>query len=83
MKIMVLADAARPVHSIQHENQLYKPDRKGEWPIEDGHVPAARTHGLILKSEAGERAKLADLPGKDEEIALLKARIAELEKKKS
>ncbi len=78
MKTMILADPARPVSVVHHENRDYKPNRKGVFEIEDGHVAALRSHGLVTEEEAAATAKLASLPDKDAEIAQLKKRVAEL-----
>jgi hypothetical protein len=72
--------AEKPISVIHHEDKTYMPDRRGEFGIEDRHVDAMRTHGLILKSEAEERAaRAASDSDKDKEIAKLKARLADLE----
>lgn len=79
-KIMVVKNPDSPVSVIHHLNETYKPNKKGEWEIADGDVGWMRTHGLVLREEVekADKAKASD-KAKDDEIAALKARIAELE----
>ncbi len=83
MKTMVLRDPSRPVSVIHHEQATYKPNRKGVFEVEDGHVTALRAHGLRLEGEDVEllEAKTA-IAAKDKIIADLTARIEALEKGK-
>jgi hypothetical protein len=89
MKTMVLRDPTKPVSVIHHETKTYKPTKKGIFEVDDAHVDALRSHGLMLE---GEKAELADaknvIADKDatikeqgEQIADLTARLEKLEKK--
>jgi hypothetical protein len=83
-KIMAVADPAKPVHSIHHADREYKPNGKGKWSIDDAHVEALRPHGLILESEAEERARAeaAKFASDEDQIASLEGRLKELKAKK-
>lgn len=79
-KTMVMRDPTRPVSVVHHEAKTYKPNRKGQFEVDDAHVEALRAHGLKLEGEPDD-AKAAvkqatDLAAENER---LKARIAELE----
>jgi hypothetical protein len=80
---MVLKNTERPVSVVHHHDAIYKPNRKGEWEIEDGHVAALRSHGLELKEEAELRARTVPVgESPEEEAKRLEARLAEIRKKK-
>jgi hypothetical protein len=83
MKTMI---ATRPVSVIHHETEAYKPNRKGLFEIQDHHVQAMKTHGLVTEddqatAQAAEKAAAlakAEADGLKSENDALKARIAEL-----
>jgi hypothetical protein len=94
MKTMVLRDPSRQITEITHEHKTYKPNKKGAFEVDDGHVEALRSHGLKLEGEVEPEAKQAiadkdkviadqgkvieDLTGK---LAALTERLEKLEKK--
>lgn len=79
-KIMV---AKGDIHTIHHAGKVYQRGKNNTFEVDDAHVDALRPHGLQLKDEAEAAAKAkAAAKSKDDEIAALKARIAELEDKK-
>lgn len=83
MQIMVVKNLGKPVHVVHHLDAVYKPNRKGEWEVADGHVGALRSHGLELKEEAELRARAAPAgESGEDEAKRLEARLAELKKKK-
>ncbi|GEM_PF-4816814 len=43
--------------SVSHEGKEYKPNKKGLFEIEDGHVVALKAHGLLLEDEADQTEK--------------------------
>lgn len=83
MQIMILKNPERPVSVVHHHDAVYKPNRKGEFEVDDNHVGALRSHGLELKQEA-ELRKAAPPAGEspEEEAKRLEARLAELRKPK-
>lgn len=74
MKLMI---SAKPISTIHHGNQVYKPNRKGLFEIDDAHVKDLRAHGLRLDGEPED--PVAALAASGEENAALKARVASLE----
>ncbi len=87
MTQMVLKDQSRPISVIHHLDREYRPHPKTNiWEIDPPHVAELRAFGLVPADEALLAAKAAASDDKDDEIARLKARVAELEdtgKKKS
>jgi hypothetical protein len=79
-KIMICKNPDRPISHIHHDRRDYKPNKKGQFEVDDGHVDALRAHGLKLEGEPDDPVK-AEQQRVDQaaEIAALKARIAELE----
>lgn len=78
-KIMVAKSPEAPVSVIHHGDKVYRPNKKGLFDIDDGHVEAMRPHGLVLLEELEKAAKAkatADLAAEND---ALKARVAELE----
>lgn len=80
MKTMVLRDPSRGITEIGHEHKTYRPNRKGIFEVEDGHVEALRSHGLKLEGEIEKEAQAA-ISEKDKIIADQAKQIAELQAK--
>lgn len=67
--------------SVHHDQKLYHPNKEGVFLVEDGHVDALKSHGLLLVDEADlvaqaelTKRRTDDLEG---ENARLKAQLAE------
>lgn len=81
-RFMVAKDPAKAISVIHHEQETYKPDGKGRFEVQDGHVDPLRAHGLQLEEEAAATAapgKGKKGPDQSAELAAANARIAELE----
>lgn len=44
--------ATKPVSVIRHEGIEYRPNKSGEFDVDERHVDALRPHSLILLGEA-------------------------------
>ena len=64
--------------SIHHEGKQYKPNKKGLFEIDDGHVTAVKEHGLLLEDEADVAEKTKQ---QEANTAALLAENAELKRK--
>jgi hypothetical protein len=73
--------ADRPISVLHHMEKDYRPNKAGEFTIEDHHVDGVRPHGLMLKeeAEAKKKPKPAEIGALVAENTALKARVAELE----
>jgi len=81
--ILIAADPAKAPSVVHHADKTYRPDSKGRYEVEDGHVADLRAHGLLTPAELETRAAAAKGEAPlAQRVAELDARVAALEGKK-
>ena len=67
--------------SVHHDGKLYVPNKKGVFEIDDAHLAALQSHGLMLEDAADAAATAAltakRMEGLEEENAKLKQQLQE------